>query len=143
MRAAGFKDVDLGRGINVDGKSAPAPADIALNLNWDRRRQGLPPLEASYSTYPPGSIGNGYERAMKLRADARKAKGITWTKEQHSRDDWPRAWKHIEPLRDCDPKTVTPEVLLDLRTLVAEKVSESEAYRVINVWRSLWQQMAL
>jgi len=101
-------------------------------------------LEASYSSDPLGSIGNSCERAMKLRADARKAKGITWTKEQHSRDDWPRAWEHIEPLLgDCDPKTVTPEVLLDLRTLVAEKVSENEAYRVIKVWRSFWQQMAL
>jgi hypothetical protein len=81
---------------------------------------------------------------MRLRESERKAKGVTWTLEQHSRDDWPRAWKHIEPLiGDCDPKTVTPEVLLDLRTLVAEKVSESEAYRVIKVWRALWKQMAL
>jgi hypothetical protein len=84
----------------------------ALNLNWDRLRQGLPPVERSHSSYPPGSIGDGYERAMKLRADARKAKGITWTTEQHSRDDWPRAWKHIEPLLgDCDPKTVTPAAM--------------------------------
>ena len=148
MRAAGFKDVHLGRGVNIDGKPAPAPEDIAaaaaLNLNWDRLRQGLPPVETSHLSYPPGSIGDGYERAMKLRADARKAKGITWTTEQHSRDDWPRAWKHIEPLLgDCDPKTVTPEVLLDLRILVAQKVSQSEAFRVIKVWRSLWQQMAL
>jgi len=38
---------------------------------------------------------------------------------------------------------VTPEVLLDLRTPVADRVSEREAFRVIKVWRSLWQQMAL
>src|SRR5215475_10932001 len=75
MRAAGFKDVHLGRGVDVDGKPAPAPEDIAaaaaLNLNWFRHRRGLPPLQTSHSSYPPGSIGDGYERALKLRADAR------------------------------------------------------------------------
>jgi hypothetical protein len=37
MRAAGFQDVHLGRSVNVDGKLAPAPEDVAtaatLNLN--------------------------------------------------------------------------------------------------------------
>ena len=42
---------------------------------------------------------------------------IIWTNEQRSRDDWPRAWRWIEPVfGDVDPKTVTPELLLDLRT---------------------------
>jgi hypothetical protein len=54
-------------------------------------------------------------------------------------------------LGDCDPKTVTPEQLIGdparpeeigLRPLVAREVSESEAHRVIKVWRALWQRMA-
>jgi hypothetical protein len=79
---------------------------------------------------------------MKLREQERKAKGIDWTKEQASRDDWPRAWKWIEPLFvDADPNTVQPEQMLELRTVVAAK-SESEAHRTIKVWRALWQRMA-
>jgi hypothetical protein len=146
MQAAGFRDIHLGRGHIVDGEPVPLPEDIAkalaLNRDWDRHRKGLPPLEAQ-SAYPPGSIGDGYERAMRLREAERKNQGKVWTSEQRSRDDWPRAWKHIEPLLgDCDPKTVTPEVMLDLRTLVADDVSESEAHRAIKVWRALWKQMA-
>jgi hypothetical protein len=92
-------------------------------------------------------------RAVRLREAERKAKGITWTSEQRSRDDWPRAWKWIAPLfADCDPKTITPEQLigdpsrpdvLGLRPLVATKISESEAHRVIKVWRALWKKMAV
>lgn len=46
-----------------------------------------------------------------------------------------------------DPRTVTPEQLIDpdlpgLRPLVARKVSEAEAHRVIKVWRALWVRMA-
>jgi hypothetical protein len=71
-----------------------------------------------------------------------------WTKEQHSRDDWPRAWRWIEPLfGDVDPKTVQPELLIDpdlpgLRPMVARNVSETQAHRVIKVWRTLWQRAA-
>ena len=78
----------------------------------------------------------------------RRARGIDWTNEQHSRDDWPRAWRWIGPLfAGADPKLVTPEQLIDpdlpgLRPLVASKVSESEAHRVIKVWRALWRRMA-
>ncbi len=100
-----------------------------------------------------GSVGDAFERAMLLREAERRARGVAWSGEQRSRDDWPRAWKWIEPLfGDCDPKTVTPEQLigdstrpdvLGLRPLVAAKVSESEAHRVIKVWRALWKKMAV
>jgi hypothetical protein len=74
---------------------------------------------------------------MHLRAEQRKQRGVTWGSEQHSRDDWPRAWKHIEPLfGDCDPKTITPEMLFTLRSDIADQVSEGEAYRVIKVLAS-------
>ena len=102
--------------------------------------------------YARGSIGDGYHRAIKLRETKRRNNGSEWAAEQRSRDDWPRAWKWIEPLfGDCDPKTVTPEQLIGdledrsvigLRPLVAAKVSETEAHRVIKVRRALWKKMA-
>jgi hypothetical protein len=155
MRAAGFRPVHLSAGYIVDGKRVMSALDIerarALNAEWDRHRRGLPPL-APRRGYPSGSIGEGYERALRLREAERKAKGVVWSTEQHSRDDWPRAWKWIGPLfADCDPKTVQPEQLIGdpansavpgLRPMVAAKVSETEAHRVIKVWRALWARMA-
>jgi hypothetical protein len=44
-------------------------------------------------------------------------------------------------LGDRDPKTVTPEQLLALRTKVTERVSTTEAHRVIKVWRALWKKL--
>jgi hypothetical protein len=145
MRDAGFPRVRLGPGMVVDGKNVPAPEDVAraleLNAEWDRHRRGLPPLTPRLG-FPPGSIGDGYHRAMAMREKERERKGIRWTSEQRSRDDWPRAWRHIEPLLgDCDPSSVTPEILQELRGDVAERVSEGEAFRAIKVWRALWQKM--
>jgi hypothetical protein len=55
-------------------------------------------------------------------------------------------WKRLERiaplLADCDPKTVTPELLLDLCAEVADTVSVSESHRLIKVWRALWKKMA-
>src|SRR5262249_30771028 len=126
---------------------------VKLNAEWDRWRRGLPEPRAERLRYPHGSIGEAYERVMQLREAERKSKGIKWTREQSSRDDWPRAWRWIEPLfGDCNPRTVTPEQLigepsrtnvLGLRPLVSAKVSESEAHRVIKVWRALWKMMAV
>lgn len=86
---------------------------------------------------------------MALREKERKARGVVWTNEQHSRDDWPRAWKWIEAVLGgaSDPRLVTPEMLIDpdlpgLRPLVASRISENEAHRVIRVWWALWQRMA-
>lgn len=160
MKHAGFRMITLGPGTVIDGKNVPTAEEKAkaleLNAAWDRHRMGLPPPEGAQiktRRYPPRSIGEGYMRAMKLREAERKAKGIDWKSEQHSRDDWPRAWKWIEPLfADCDPNTVTPEQLIGdpddpnvpgLRPLVAAKVSESEAHRTIKVWRALWKKMAV
>jgi hypothetical protein len=146
MLTAGFRHVHLSAGYEVEGKRYMSAADIerarALNDEWDRYRRGLPPL-APRPKYPAGSVGDGYERAVALRQKEREAKGIKWTREQRSRDDWPRAWKWLELLfADCDPRTVTPEQMLDLRAAVASDVSESEAHRVIKVWRALWAKMA-
>jgi hypothetical protein len=129
----------------VDGERVPSPDDIRraalLNQDRDRYRKGLPPQ--SSGRYPAGSVGEGFERAMRLRETERREKGINWTAEQSSRDDWPRAWKHLEPLfGDCDPNTVTPEIMLEVRADIARQVSDSEAHRTIKVWRALWKKMS-
>jgi hypothetical protein len=86
-----------------------------------------------------------------LRQAAREHKGRGWTAEQISRDDWPRAWRWIGPVfGDLRPHQVEPEMLigtdpnnLGLRPQVAKCVSESEAHRVIKVWRLLWSRMSV
>src|SRR5262245_61505962 len=147
MRAAGFKRIKLGPGIMIDGVPTMGPMEIAraveLNQARDRHPHGLTPA-LPRSRYLPGSIGDGYARAMALREQERQANGIAWAKEHHSRDDWPRAWKRNWPLLgDCEPKTVTPETLLKLRTGIDRDVSPTEAHRVIKVWRALWKKMAV
>ncbi|MGA0564121.1 hypothetical protein ACO2RV_16880 [Ancylobacter sp. VNQ12] len=79
-----------------------------------------------------------------MRAEDRKGRGIVWTSERASRDDWPRAWRWIEPLfGDFDPRTIPPEQMQGLRRHISEKVSEGEAFRTIKVWRALWKKMAV
>jgi hypothetical protein len=101
----------------------------------------------------PG-VGEAGANPSGERLDVRRAaKGLTWTTEQRSRDDWPRAWKWIAPLfADARPKTVKTEHLIGdpawpeimgLRSLVAAKVPASEAHRVIKVWRAPWAKMAV
>jgi hypothetical protein len=139
MRARGFRLVTFDRELTVQAKARA----IALNAEWDRVRTGahdaLAVLEPVYAT---GSVGEGYQRAIKLRAAERATKGIVRTKEQAKRDDWPRAWKWLGPIfGDRDPKAVTPEALLALRSKVTERVSAIEAHRVIKVWRALWKKL--
>lgn len=136
MRRHGFRLTTFGRELT--------PADVAraitLNREWDRIRHGeeAPARRA----WPKGSIGEGYDRAMALRAEERRSKNIVQSTEQRSRDDWPHAWKWIAPaIGDFDPKAVTPEIMLALRTRIAASVSESEAFRTIKVWRALWKKM--
>jgi hypothetical protein len=140
MRVHGFKLVTFGRELTAADKVRV----IALNDEWDRVRRGLQVAAKPIETiYPRGSVGDGYQRVMKLRAAERKAKSMVRTKEQEKRDDWPRAWKWLGPVYcDRDPGSVTPESLLALRTKVAARVSPTEAHRVIKVWRALWKKMA-
>lgn len=149
MRTLGFMLVNMGRGgpdLDAMGRPVPSAEDvaraIALNAEWDSVRRGLGLAPVPAKVFPPGSVGDGYRRAIALREAERKAKGTTWTKDQEKRDDWLRAWRWIEPVfGDCKPDTVQPEELLALRTKVAERVSQSEAHRVIKVWRALWKKM--
>jgi hypothetical protein len=138
MRALGFQFLTFGPELT------PADRQRCLDLNeeWDRLRRGLP--TRSTDRYPPRSVGDAYLRALKLRAAERSAKGIAPTKEQESRDDWQRAWKHLDPVfGDVDPETVTSEQLIELRAKLAANISESEAHRCIKVWRALWKKMAV
>jgi hypothetical protein len=139
MRARGFRIVTFGKELTVRDKARA----IALNAEWDRVRIGAQTMACEPEpVYPVGSVGDGYQRALKLRAAERAAKGIVRTKEQAKRDDWLRAWKWLGPVfGDRDPKTVTPEALLALRSKVAGRVSATEAHRVIKVWRALWKKL--
>jgi len=147
MRELGFKLINMSRGgpeLDVKGRPIPLPDDIAralaLNAEWDRVRRGV--VAIPDKVYPPKSIGDGYQRAMKMRAAERADKEISWSKDQEKRDDWPRAWRWIEPvLGDLSPNVVQPESLLKLRGKVNEKVSRSEGHRVIKVWRALWKKL--
>jgi hypothetical protein len=136
MKAAGFKDRALGKNELRAKQEA-----IRLNAEWDQHRFGER-KRPDIMIYPPGSLGHAYGRAIALREAERKAKGITWTRQQKARDDWPRAWRWIGPaFGDYDPLAVVSEDLLALRAKVAERVSESEAFRVIKVWRALWAKL--
>lgn len=112
-----------------------------LSAEWDAHRFGAR-NDPSVMVYPHGSLGQAYNRALALRVAERKSKGIIWTRQQKARDDWPRAWRWIGPaFGDYDPLAVVAEDLLALRAKVAERVSESEAFRVIKVWRALWAKL--
>jgi hypothetical protein len=139
MRAHGFGLVTFGRELTGADRSRA----IELNAEWDRVRTGIQAAASPQEPrYPAGSVGDGYHRAMKLRATEHRAKGILRTKEQEKRDDWTRAWKWLGPVfGDRDPKTVTPEALFALRSKVADRVSPTEAHRVIKVWRALWKKL--
>jgi len=162
MRTQGFGLVTMGRGgpkRDADGHPEASLEDrtraIGLNDAWDRVRSGQAPAPArtTLMSYPPGSVGDGYQRAMSLRKAERLARGVVWSNEQESRDDWPRAWKWLGPeFGDCDPKTIIPEHFLriDARTgepaglvpRIERAVSVTERHRTIKVWRALWVRMA-
>jgi hypothetical protein len=155
MRGHGFRMVNLGPGSYVNGVRSPSADDqakaIALNAEWDLARRGLPrPHPKAYADH---TVGFAYERAMKLRLAELLARGVRWTKEQESRDDGPRAWKHLKPFfADVDPRTIEPEMFLSIDPDTKEargiiprierSTSISERHRAIKVWRALWQRMA-
>lgn len=115
MRESGFRMVPMGRGgpgLDADGNPAPSIQDkqraIELNAEWDAVRTGVqPPSKLDRPLFAAGSVGEAFGRAMALREAERRQRGIVWTSEQKSCDDWPRAKKWILPaFGDCDPKTI-------------------------------------
>jgi hypothetical protein len=162
MRKHGFRMVNLSKGgPGLDAQGNPRASDedrmkaVAMNAEWDAVRFNLPVQRPSgtIAKYPAGSVGDGYRRAMTLRQAARVASGMVWTSEQAKRDDWPRAWRWLEPeFADCDPRTIEPEHFLSVDPVTGEvgglvarierEVSVTERHRTIKVWRSLWRRMA-
>jgi hypothetical protein len=141
--------------LDAQGHPLPSPSDMAraveLNAEWDKVRAGI--VTSPKTIYPAGSVGDGYHRAVRLREAERKAKGIIWTVEQEKRDDWPRAWRWLDPVfGDVDPGTVQPEhfLIIDDKTgkakglipLLEGQTSPTERHRVIKVWRALRKKMA-
>lgn len=161
MRAHGFNTVKMGGGgPGLDTRGYPAATTddkmkaVSLNAEWDAARLGLPAQRpaGAPAAYPPGSVGEGYLRAMTLRRAERIVKGVVWTSEQTKRDSWPRAWRWLESeFADCDPKTIEPEHFLAINPQTGEatglvariekKVSATERHMVIKVWRALWKRM--
>lgn len=154
MRPHGFKFLTLGPGVMIGNRNVASPEDqrraMDLNADWDRVRAGL---EAFQPKYPPGTVGAAYLRVVRIRAAELAKQGLSQSKDQQTRDDWPRAWKWIEPLwGDTDPRTIQPEAFLSLDPktneatglvpLIEGTVSISERHRVIKVWRALWKRMA-
>ena len=90
MRAAGFSIVPMGRGgpdLDADGNPAASITDkqraIELNAEWDAVRSDVrPPQKLDRPVFAPGSVGDGYKRAMELREAERLQRGIVWTSEQ-------------------------------------------------------------
>jgi hypothetical protein len=148
MRRKGFTLTTFGRDLTTADKARA----LALNDEWDRVRRGQAAEASGEPVYPVGSYGEGFQRAMKLRAAERVAKHKAQSREQEKRDDWPRAWRWLSVFADCDPRTIQPEhfLAIDPKTgratgLVPEvegKVSVTERHRVIKVHRALWKKMA-
>src|ERR1700692_3378823 len=78
MRAKGFRLITFGREATAQDRARA----IALNEQWDKVRRGgidrIEPGAPTEAVYPEGSIGRGYQRAMKLREAERIAAGKTW-----------------------------------------------------------------
>ncbi|MDB5501232.1 MAG: hypothetical protein JWR89_1134 [Tardiphaga sp.] len=162
MRKHGFGTVNLSQGgPERDSAGRPRATDadkaraIQLNSDWDAARLGLPPQRPAGASvkYPPGSVGDGFYRAMAIRRAARAQAGIIWSVEQTKRDSWPRAWRFLESeFGDCDPNTIEPEhfIAIDEKTgktsglipRIEQEVSVTERHLVIKIWRALWQRMA-
>jgi len=130
MRAAGFKAVRCG----IDG---PVAWNVASQWNerWQRHRQGR--AQDQSLKWPVGSIGEAFDRLKKT--------DVWTTKKPRTREEWERAWSRISPVFGDLPPT-SPEISLEslsrFRSLIANTVSSREAWRVIKIWRALWNVCA-
>lgn len=131
MRDAGFSAIRCG----IDG---PGAWKIAADWNdrWQRHRQGR--AQDHGQKYPSGSIGEAFTR-YKLTDEWLLAK------KPRTREEWERAWGRIGPVfGDISPTSpdISLETLSRFRTLIANTVSLREAWRVIKIWRALWNVCA-
>jgi hypothetical protein len=128
MKASGFRIVDCG----VDG---PRAWEIANKWNerWDSvRRSKQAPPQPVRQTYPIGSLGEAYLRFQGTSAWIEKKK--------RTREDWHRAWKHIDPdLGRRDPTRVTLEEIDSWYATLLSTIGVRESHRTIKIWRALWR----
>lgn len=131
MKAEGFKNVRCGK----DGPNAWAIA-AQWNERWQRYRQGRE--QDALPAWPPGSIGEAFDRY-------RKTTEWTEVKKPRTREEWERAWARISPVfGDLSPASdeITLETLSRFRAMIANEVSAREAWRAIKIWRALWNVCA-
>jgi hypothetical protein len=122
MRAAGFLPKPLGQ----DGPAAWAEAD-RLYRAWLAAKA----KQARVTDYPPGSFGAYYDRFRRTKAWARKA--------PRTREDYERAWKHLEPAFARKMLTaISAADVEDLQEDLERRVSANERHRTIKVLRALF-----
>jgi hypothetical protein len=52
-------------------------------------------------------------------------------------------WTWIEPVfGELNPQTIDILMMFDFREMIVTLVSETEAHRVIKIWRAFWRKMA-
>jgi hypothetical protein len=141
MQALGFSDVRCGQ----DG---PAAWQIARQWadRWERVRTGEegPPTTVNKLTreqaeaarrYPPGSIGDAFQRYIRSAEWAGKAQS-TRTKVW-----WP-AWFRIRDMwGDVAPDTITFDMMSEWRSGLEKKHGRGVAHKTLKIWRALWKVM--
>ena len=122
MQAFGFQRVNCGK----DGPFAWAIAETWAR-RWEQARRGdcvcAPKESNSSKVYPPGSIGEAFQRFRWTVEWAKKA--------PRTREDWERAWQHLEPsISDIIPSTISLEDMSAIRADIAAlwKVAASMKY---------------
>lgn len=122
MRKLGFAAKPLG----PDGPEAWAEA-TRLYKAWLDARAGA----TKVTDYPPGTWGAYFDRLQRTKAWERK--------KPRTREDYHRAWKHIDPV--FGRKVITATSASDCEDFffdIEDELSPSERYRTIKVLRALF-----
>ena len=129
MREVGFEPVPCG----PDGPEAWQKV-AQCNARWEKYKATARNVQI-IPGMPFGSLAEVFQGYRGTGEWTMKAPG--------TREEWLRAWRHIEPVfGDVRPRTVTLTHMSDFRAMVERKVSRREAHRVIKVWRALWRVAA-
>ncbi len=121
MRELGFAPKPLG----PDGPDAHAEA-ARLYGDWLKARAKA----ARVTEYPPGSFGAYYDRFRRTIAWKRKS--------VRTKEDYARAWKHLEPRFARRLMTgISVALCEEFQEEIEAKLSPSERYRVMKVFRAL------
>lgn len=122
MRAKGF----LAKPLGPEGPESITEAG-RLYATWQKALAE----SSSVTSYPPGSLGGYYDRLKLTTKWAKKA--------PRTREDYERAWKHLEPR--LARKTLTLVTVEDCEKLYDDLEADKgphERYRTIKVLRALY-----